>query len=287
MKVNTVISYFILTIWGILLVMGVLTILSPEWLVKLSNPGKNVEAISIKNAGDNYLKSNMFNEAIQQYIKALKIVPDLKSAIANLAVAYQKTGNYSKSILSFNKLLNLNPEYPGIIYYNLGEVYEKTGQTDIALKNYLLAADTAVFPEKSYQKAGFIYMQQKDWNNAINNFKLAIENRRNIENAYKGMLLTKLKASSDTSDIYREIDNILSTKSYLSSLNVYDDKIFTELLSHDIDLAKTYNNVGYSLASLGKYSEALGYLKIALQIYPSYTEAKNNMNAVKSLLEEE
>ena len=124
MKTNGIITYSILSVWGLLIILGILTLLNPDWLSELSNPGKNIEAISIKNAGDNYLKSNNYPQAIAQYTAALKIVPDLKSAIANLAVAYQKTGNYNKAIISFNHLLTLSPEYPGVVYYNLGEIYE-------------------------------------------------------------------------------------------------------------------------------------------------------------------
>ncbi|NQU31819.1 MAG: tetratricopeptide repeat protein [Bacteroidetes bacterium] len=286
MKINTVITYFIFSVWGGLLIMGGLTLISPDWLVELSHPGKNVEAISIKNAGNTYLKSNKYNEAIQQYTKALKIVPDLKSAIANLAIAYQKTGDYNKAIISFDHLLTLEPEYPGVIYYNLGEIYEKIGQPKKALESYLVATHTSAFPEKAYQKAGHIYMNQKEWDIAIINFKLAIENRLTIENSYKGMLLTYQKAYADTTKKYQEIDDILKTQSYLSRLSEYDESIINKQLYREVNLAKTYNNIGYCLAMQVKYKEAKDYLIIALKIYPSYTEAKNNLKIVESQLAE-
>lgn len=284
MKTNGIITYLILSVWGLLLVLGILTILNPDWLSELSDPGKNIEAISMKNAGDNYLKSNNYSLAITQYIAALKIVPDLKSAIANLAVAYQKTGNYSKSIITFNHLLTLNPEYPEVIYYNLGEIHEKKGQPEKALVSYLAAAKTAAFPEKSYQKAGHILMEQKNWTKAIHNFKLAIDNRQNIENSYEGMLLKYQKAYTDTSLAYIEIIELLETKTYLNNLSKYDEEIFNKHLSNDIPLAKTYNNTGYCLAMLKKYNEASHYLQIAIEINPAYTEAINNLRVVNSFM---
>lgn len=284
LRINKIITYLILSIWGVLVVFGVLTVLSPEWLEKLADPGKNIEAISLKNAGDIYLKSNKYPLAIAQYKAALKIVPDLKSAIANLAIAYQKTGNYIKAVISFNHLLTLNPEYPGVIYYNLGDIYEKTSQPEKALKRYLLAAGSAAFPEKSYQKSGKLYMGQKDWRNAILNFKLAIDNRQNIENAYKGMLLKNQKAHSDTSNTYIEITKLLDSKSYVNELSNYDEEIFNRQLSGDIDLAKTYNNIGYCLAMQEKYEEASIYLNIAIKIFPTYTEAINNLKVVENFI---
>ncbi len=266
--------------------MGILTIISPKWLVDLSNPGKNVEAITIKNAGDAYLKSGKYLEAIQQYNKALKIVPDLKSAMANLAISYQKTGNFSKAVSSFNQLLNLDPEYPEVIYYNLGELYEKTGQPDKALKNYLLSAKTSANPESSFQKAGYICMEKKEWNKAILYFKLAIKNRRSIENSYKEMLIIHQKAYSDTSYGFKNIQEKLQNEDYLTYLNDYDEVIFNEQLSTDIDLAKTYNNTGYCLALLEKYEEAVFYLETAIKINPTYTEARNNLKVVESFISE-
>ena len=287
MKTNGIITYAIISVWGILIIFGILTLLNPDWLSELSNPGKNIEAISMKNSGDNYLKSNNYPQAIAQYTAALQIVPDLKSAIANLAVAYQKTGNYNKAIISFNHLLTLNPEYPGVIYYNLGEIYDKTGQPEKALVSYLAAADTSAFPEKSYQKAGHIFMGQKKWSKAIFNFKQAINNRQNIENSYKGMLLKYQRAYPDTSFAYIEITELLETENYRNNLSKYDEVIFNKQLSQDIDLAKTYNNVGYCLAMQEKYKEAKFYLNIAVKINPSYTEAINNLKVVESFITEQ
>jgi len=285
-KINTIITYSIMLIWGLLIVFGFITFLSPDWLSELSVSGKNVEAISLKNHGDNFLKQKKYNLAISQYIAALEIVPELKSAIANLAITYQKIGKFNKAIISFKHLLTLKPEYPGIIYYNLGEIYEKTNQPKKAIIYFTKAADISAFPEKSYQKAGQIYMEQKDWENAIINFKLAVVNKKTIENSYKGMLLTNQRAYTDTSEIFLEIEKTVKTNSYINNISKYDNKVFIEQLNSDIDLAKTYNNIGYCLAIQENYNEAKGYLEKAIKISPSYNEAINNLKVVKAFLEQ-
>jgi len=264
--------------------MGVLTLWSPEWLVELSNPGKNVEAISIKDVGDTYLKSDKYHEAIQQYKKALSIVPDLKSAVANLAVAYQEIGDLNKAIITYNYLLTLEPEYPGVIYFNLADIYEKSGDKDKALDSYLNASEISTFPEKSFQKAGHIFMNRSEWDNALSCFKKAIENKRDINNSYRGMLLAYQRAYDDTSSVFQKIESELTTMIYVDYLSNYDEKIFNEQLSTDINLGKTYNNTGYCLAHLKKYNEAKTYLEIALKIDPNNKEAKNNLAFVKGAI---
>lgn len=286
MKVNTVITWFIVSVWGLIILFGVLTFIIPDWLGNLSHSGKNVEALSMKNHGDKYLKSERYELAVQQYLTALKIVPDFEGIIANLGIAYQKMGEYDKAILTFNHLLNLKIKHPGVVYYNLGVSYEKSGQPDKARESYMLAANCSSFPEYSLQKVGQIYMDQKDWENAINYFKLAIDNRKTLENTYKGTLISTQKDYADTTLIYKELDQKLKTKSYLNDLTLYDKRVFDELLSHEVQLAKAYNNVGYCMTNVGKYKEAREYLETAIKIYPSYTVALNNLRIVKNVLGE-
>ena len=285
-RTNKIITFSILSIWGILICMGILTLISPAWLEEISNPGKNVEAISIKDAGNRFLKNHQYEQAIIQYTSALKIVPDMKSAIANLAVAYQKTGRYKNAIISLNYLLKKDPEYPNVIYYNLAEIYEKTKQPKKAINNYLLASETAPFPTTSYQKAGKLTMDQKEWNKAIECFNDAINNRLTIENAYKGMLLRDKELYNDSSEIYIKITKLIETESYTDSLFIYDRSIFDEVLMHNISLAKTYNNIGFCLAMQKEYNTAISNFNKALEIYPGLTDAQNNIKAVNKLMED-
>jgi tetratricopeptide (TPR) repeat protein len=151
MKINTVITYFIVSVWAVLLIFGVLTLIKPHWLEDLSDPGKNSEALSMKLYGDNFLRSNKLDEAVRHYTYALKIVPDLEGAVANLGIAYQKMGYYDKAILSFNHLLAEN-KHPNIIYYNLGDIYEKTGQPDKAREYYIMQLILRAFLKIHYKR---------------------------------------------------------------------------------------------------------------------------------------
>ena len=283
---NKIITFSILSIWGILICMGILTLNSPAWLEEISDPGKNVEATIIKDLGDGLLKNQQYELAIMQYTFALKIVPDMKSAIANLAVAYQKSGEYGKAITAFNYLLKKDPEFPNVIYFNLAEIYEKSSQSEKAIENYLLASKTAPFPITSYQKAGKLLMDKKQYNKAIECFNNAINNCLTIENAYKGMLLRDEQLYDDSSENYTIITKLIDTQSYTDSLFIYDRSIFDEMLMHNISLAKTYNNIGYCLTMQKQYNKAISNFNKALQIYPGLTDARNNIKAVRKLMED-
>ncbi len=281
---NKIITFSILSVYGILIFMGVLTLNSPAWLEEISDPGKNVEATIIKDLGDGFLKNQQYELAIMQYTFALKIVPDMKSAIANLAIAYQKSGKYRKAITSLNYLIKKDPEFPNVIYYNLAEIYEKMKQPEKAINNYLLASKTAPFPITSYQKAGKLLMDQKQYNKAIECFNNAINNSLTIENAYKGMLFRDKQSYNDTSENYIIITKLIDTESYTDSLFIYDRSIFDEMLIHNMSLAKTYNNIGFCLAMQKEYNTAISNFNKALEIYPGLTDARNNKKAVRKLM---
>ena len=281
-----IISIAIYSIWGILIIFGVLTIIQPGWLVRISDPGKDVEARAISNIGDNHLKDKQYSLAISNYIKALKIVPDLKHAIANLGIAYQQSGQFSKAIIVFDQLLQMDPEYPDIVYFQLANIYEKTGKPQDAVKYYLLSAEASADPQNAYQKAGHIYMDNNDFDNAIDCFHKAIDSKNDISNAYKSMLIVKKQSLADTTELYNLITRELEDRSYVDFLSDYDESIFNTILAKDINLAKTYNNLGYCLAMQKNYDDAKQYIKIAVQIYPSYRDAINNLIAIDKLIEE-
>ncbi|PLX03895.1 MAG: hypothetical protein C0595_05285 [Marinilabiliales bacterium] len=283
MSLDKIISYVIFSIWGLLLIMGIFTLLQPQWLQDLSVSGKNSEAISIKKSADNYLKNKRYGDAINLYKKALKIVPDLKGAIANLAVSYQKSSNFNLALITFKHLLKLNPEYPEVIYFNIAEIYEKQNDLDKAIKYYLLSAEHAAFPEESFQKAGHILMNNNEWEEAILNFKLAIENKKTFANLYKGMLINYRKSLDDTSSLFQEINNILESESYLKLQDLYYKQSIDIQIGNDTKLIKTYNNIGFCLAKIKRYDESVIYLKKALEMDPGFVKAKNNLMVVEGL----
>ena len=61
-------------------------------------------------------------EAIEHYLKALKIRPDFEDAHVNLGLALSKLGRTDKAIEHFLKALRINPD-SDTAHYNLGLAY--------------------------------------------------------------------------------------------------------------------------------------------------------------------
>jgi len=74
------------------------------------------EAYEAKNTAVSYvaymlLEKNMVKEALQEYLKIVNRGSATADVLANLGVAYEKTGDYDKAIEYYKKAVGLQPEY--------------------------------------------------------------------------------------------------------------------------------------------------------------------------------
>jgi len=274
-KLNTGITIAIVAIWVFIMVFGIVTLISPPWLEELSNPGMNAEAMTKKHAADVLLKKGQPEKAIPLYKSAIKIVPDYRAAVANLAVAYQKTRNYQNAIITFKYLLENDPEHPDVLYFNLAEIEEKMGNTTEAINYYLMAAEHAPYPEKAWQMAGKLTLNEEKWEEAMGYFQHAINSRMTLENAYKGMIATEVQSRKDSVQFNYELP--------ANCREIYDPSVFDDMPQHDINQARTYNNLGFCQAKLERYDEAIAHFQKSLEIDPNFRDARNNIQAVQQI----
>jgi tetratricopeptide (TPR) repeat protein len=124
---DKIISVAIVSIWVFILLFSFLTLIKPSWLEQAASDGVKVEAATKKRAGDLYLDKKEYARAIALYADALQLDSTMKGAEANKAVAFYNMGNYPQAIKVYTKLLKEKPDYPDLVYYNMAEIYSKTG----------------------------------------------------------------------------------------------------------------------------------------------------------------
>lgn len=97
--------------------------------------------------------------------------------------SYMKSGEYSKAVADFTKVININPQFSDA-YSNRGLVYLALQQPELALTD--LTKGITVRPEYavSYLKRGMAYMQLQQPKNAIADFTAAIEVDPQFVDAY-------------------------------------------------------------------------------------------------------
>ncbi len=91
-----------------------------------------VSADTYYNLGSIYLQLEMYKEAQDSIIEALKLNPAHVHANINLGICYHNTGNDAEAIKFFKKAIELEPTDP-YAYTNLAAVYFKAGRYEEAL----------------------------------------------------------------------------------------------------------------------------------------------------------
>jgi len=69
------------------------------------------EYSDLVNAGNSYAKKEEYDEAIDEYNKAIEIDPELMDGYNNRGLAYHNKGQYDKALSDLNKALEINPDY--------------------------------------------------------------------------------------------------------------------------------------------------------------------------------
>jgi len=279
---KTAITYSLVCLWCLLITFGLISAANPPWLANISEPGKEVEARGQKLYGDLDLRNGNYNAAVSQYLGALETKPDFIDAAVNLAITYGKMGMNEQAIATLEEALSQKPEQPDVVYYNLAEIYEKTGKTDEALLYFYKASDTTPFPMHAFRKIGSLHVAREEYYSAINAFQLALENRLTMKNYYTGMLKST-ERTSDNSLITLAAAAILEKGVSDEDLAPYDNVVFEENLRHNEDISRIYNDIGFAYAKSGDLINAAPNFKTALDIWPENENAKNNLNAAMEI----
>ena len=277
---NKFIRYSLSSIWGFLILFGFISLAQPKWLVDITSPGKEVEALRIRNYGDLYLKSGNYIAAIAHYKKAIQIQPDLISAIGNLAISYTQLKQYDKAIKLFLYLVKVDTENVHTNYYNLAELYKQIGDTESAVECYIKSVETNPYPIYSYQYLGELFLKLQKWDSAIESFELALANKLTLENSYYGMLKSMKKSTTDEPEILEAVKLFLLNP---VEFEKYDNKIFEKMLLKDKEIAKTYNFLGEAYFMNNELKKAKINFEIALNIWPDFVKVKQNLKNLETI----
>ena len=104
-----------------------------------------------------YLKTEQYDEAIADFKMVIKLKPDYSKPYHNLGWLYYQEGNYEESIRYLNKAIELEPNN-GWAYYTRGRSHFKKGDLQMALR------DTTKSCTLGYQQACSV---QKKYENEV------------------------------------------------------------------------------------------------------------------------
>ncbi len=90
--------------------------------------------------GNAYFRAGRFQEAIDNYRKALELKPDYDLAVINIAQAYRQMGNDEAAIAGYEHYLRIGPK-DAYVRYQLGEIFLDRGDSTTAERWFREALD--------------------------------------------------------------------------------------------------------------------------------------------------
>lgn len=117
-------------------------------------------------------------------------MPSTSSKLYQLALKQHQSGQTSQAIISYQKLLAINPNHTASLN-NLGALLHEAGQTNEALKYFDHAIEITPNDAQTYYNKGYVFLQQQKSEQAAYFFRLAIKYNPRFSEAHNnlGMIL--------------------------------------------------------------------------------------------------
>lgn len=199
--------------------------------------------------------------ALDAYGTAIKHNPDYASAYNNMGYARLVLGQLDGAVASYRRVLKIKPDFP-IAHNNLGNALKGLGQLDSAAASYRRALEV-----------------KPDYIEAHYNLGVALQDLGQLDEAvaiYRQVLAKK----PDFAEAHYNLGNTLIGLGQLDSAVAS----YRRALEIKPDLHIAHNNLGNALKGLGQLGDAVVSFRRALEIKPDFAEAHGNLgSALKSL----
>jgi len=231
----------------------------------LKRDSNNLEAhkllgrIYLRSLGDMQSGNNsggVLKLAIEQYEQIIKIEPDNVDDHLLLGRLYRLNNDLTKAETEFKTAVKLQPDSEEAVT-TLAYLYNEEGDATRAVQVLSSVPDTGR-SAKMYSALGYTYEQQKQYKEAINSYRHAIELDRDNLDAIRGLA-----------------ENLMNDGQTEAALEQY--KIIADANPED---AQTYLHMAEIYRKSGKYDLALENLKKAETMVQDSIEVPYNMAAV-------
>jgi tetratricopeptide (TPR) repeat protein len=207
-------------------------------------------------SGNNGSGGNVLKLAIEQYEQIIKIEPDNIDAHLLLGRLYRLNNDLTKAEGEFKTAVKLQPQSEEAVT-TLAYLYNEEGDATRAVQ-VLSSVPDAGRSAKMYSALGYTYEQQKQYKEAINSYRHAIELDRDNLDAIRGLA-----------------ENLMNDGQTDAALEQY--KIISDANPED---AQTYLHMAEIYRKSGKFDLALENLKKAETMVQDSIEVPYNMAAV-------
>jgi tetratricopeptide (TPR) repeat protein len=248
------------------------------------------------NLGDALQKEGLYDEAIQEFERALEIKPNNPRALYGLGIAYDNGGRVDEAVRQYLRAAELKPDYAEV-FNSLGLALRKKGLADEAMSSFLEALKLKPDFADAHHNLGIMLAQRGQLDDAIGQYQQARDlkpeapallNDLGIALGRKGLadeallhLQRAVELDPNSADIRYNLGNALARKGRLQE--AIDQ--FQESLRLNANAPDVQNNLGVVLSHVGRLEEAISHFQEAVKLRPEYAEAQTNLAAALKLKE--
>ncbi len=211
--------------------------------------------------GNTWNDMKEYNNAINDYTKAISINPKYDEAYNSRGLTYQKKGEYDKAIEEYTATLKINQNFT-CAYINRGCVYRTKNDYDKAITDYNSAVKIDSKNPLSYLGRGDVYQETGEYDKAIKDYTKTIQ----LGLEHECLLCSYLfRAYHSRGDLY------LYLGKYDEAIEDYSWYIDEETKEDDI-----FNKRGFAYHTKGEHDKAIADYTKAIQINTKNTWSYNS-----------
>ncbi len=234
--------------------------------------------------GEVFRYATKFDQAFEQYEKAIELHPNHANAYNSRGICYENQGKFDKALESYNRAIELNPESP-IIMTNRGDTYRKTGQNEAAFEDYSKAISMNDQLALPYNQRGLLYNNVGDYQAAISDFQEALKRDPNYGSA-QGNLADALRFANQFEEAVNAYSRALISAPLSLGLLYGRAECYRQLgrqaeaeagyqtvLSQDKSHDLSWVGLGEIYVQAGQFERAEKQFTKAIEITPDYEHA--------------
>jgi len=211
------------------------------------------------NKGLDLFRKKQYNDAIDNYNRAIKLDPNNAYYLYSRGYAYYMLTQFELAAGDYTNAIGLKPNEPAN-YTGRGNCYFSTKQYDLALQDYFKAVSLDPNNAMNYYNRAMVYGVKNKYDDAIKDYSQTISINPNYTYAYQG-----------------RGNSYFSKKMYDLAQRDYNKAITLEPNS-----AINYYNMGNLLNAIKQYDQAIDSYTKSISLNPSYAMAYSARGVVQN-----
>ena len=226
---------------------------------------------ALNNLAEIYRSKKQLKKALTYYHQIAKLEPDNSTALAQLAVIMMRRGDIRGAIATYQKA-SILPQPPAFAYSGLAQALEKNGQLEEAITNYQKAIDINPKNLDLYVRLAEALEKNGQLEEAITNYQKAINFDSTIPGLNGSLLRCIHNSDKSTKDILNS--KIMSAIENSKAIAFIKDQILSKLnieYENHLILYQPKKNVGDTCKFLALIKPlCIQHNRKAIVFYPSF-----------------